>query len=95
MVLSISLFAGVQSWANVWERFWVPDGPAGQWGSSSEKGLSAAYCFLLAGGMGCDWMLRYRFGENPDQVPFFSVFRNDKLFIIFVEMGFIPRDLFK
>jgi len=21
----------------------------------------------LAGGMGCDWMLRYKFGENPDQ----------------------------
>jgi hypothetical protein len=33
--------------------------------------LSAAYCFFLAGGMGCDWVLRYKFGENPDQVGCF------------------------
>jgi hypothetical protein len=65
VVLSISLLTGVESWADVWVRFWVPDGP---WGSSREKGLSAAYCFLLIGGMGCDWVLRYKFGENPDQV---------------------------
>lgn len=71
VVLSISLLTGVESWANVWERFWVHDGP---WGSSSEKGLSAAYCFLLAGGMGCDWVLRYKFGENPDQVHYFPYF---------------------
>lgn len=64
IVLSISLFAGVESWANVWERFWVANG---QWGSSSERVLSATYCFLLVGGTGCDWMLRRKFGENPDQ----------------------------
>jgi hypothetical protein len=64
IVLSISLLAHVEGWADVWERFYVRDG---EWGSSSEKGLSAAYCFFLAGGMGCDWVLRYKFGENPDQ----------------------------
>jgi len=64
VILSISLLTHIEGWADVWERFYVRDG---EWGSSSEKGLSAAYCFFLAGGMGCDWMLRYKFGENPDQ----------------------------
>lgn len=69
VVLCIGLLAGVESWANVWERFWVAEG---EWGSSSEKGLSAAYCFLISCGMMCDWMLRHKFGENPDQVGCFS-----------------------
>jgi hypothetical protein len=68
VVLSISLLAHIDSWANVWQRFWVANG---QWGTSSERGLSAAYCFLFTGGMACDWLLRHKFGENPDQVGCF------------------------
>ena len=68
VILSISLFARIDSWANVWERLWISVDPTDQWGSSQEKGLSASYCFLLVGGMGCDWILKRRFGENPDQV---------------------------
>lgn len=68
VILSISLLGHIDSWANVWERLWVSVDPTDQWGSSQEKGLSAAYCFLLVGGMGCDWILKRRFGENPDQV---------------------------
>lgn len=72
VILSISLLAHIDSWANVWERLWISVGPTDQWGSSQEKGLSAAYCFLLVGGIGCDWILKRQFGENPDQVLQFS-----------------------
>lgn len=68
VVLSIGLFSGIESWADVWDRFWVADGPVGVWGSSREKGLSAAYCFFLVAGVSSDWVLRRKFGENPDQV---------------------------
>lgn len=68
VVLSISLVAGIDSWADVWERLWVADGPAGDWDNSKEKGMSAAFCFLLVAGVTSDWFLRRQFGENPDQV---------------------------
>ncbi|KAF7968737.1 hypothetical protein HWV62_29559 [Athelia sp. TMB] len=66
IVLSISLVAGIDSWAEVWERLWVADGPA-DWDNSKEKGMSAAFCFLLVAGVTSDWFLRRQFGENPDQ----------------------------
>ena len=66
LVLSIALFSHIEPWSNVWERLWVHDGI--QWGSTPEKGLSAAFFLLLVSGIGTDWWLRFKFGENPDQV---------------------------
>ena len=66
LVLSIALFSHIEPWSNVWERLWVHDDI--QWGSGSEKGLSAGFFLFLVLGMGADWWLRFKFGENPDQV---------------------------
>ncbi|KAK7676363.1 hypothetical protein QCA50_020667 [Cerrena zonata] len=65
VILSVSLFAHVPAWADVWERFWVDNDI--NWGSSREKGLSAAYCFLLVTGVICDWALHKYYGEDPDE----------------------------
>lgn len=96
VVLSISLLAGVDSWSDVWERLWVPDGPIvgfGLWGSGKEKGLSAAFCFLLSFGMICDWILRRRFGENPDQVGYSLHHPSSHFSYGSTEMGFISSTL--
>lgn len=66
IVMTIALFAHNNSWSNVWDRFWVSDGVG--WGSSKEKGLSAAFCFLLCAGLLGDWYLHTKIGENPDEV---------------------------
>lgn len=66
LVLSIALFSRVEPWSNVWERLWVPDDI--RWGSAQEKGLSAGFFLFFASGIGTDWWLRSKFGENPDQV---------------------------
>lgn len=71
VVLTIALMGHVSAWSNVWERYWVQDG--GDWGTSKEKGLSAAYCLLLASGLVCDWFLHLKFGENPDEVSLMSL----------------------
>jgi hypothetical protein len=66
LVLTIALLSRVDPWANVWERLWVADDST--WGSTKEKGLSAIWCLFLALGVGTDWQLKRRFGENPDEV---------------------------
>lgn len=66
VILSIALFAHIPAWADVWERFWVNNDI--NWGSSKEKGMSAAYCFLLVAGIVCDWALHRYYGEDPDEV---------------------------
>jgi Domain of unknown function (DUF4203) len=67
-VVSIALLAHMSSWANVWERLWLQVSPLNDWGTNPERGLSAAACLLLVGGIASDWALRRTFGENPDQV---------------------------
>jgi len=66
LVLSIALFSHIEPWSNVWERLWVHDDI--QWGSAQEKGLSAGFFLFLTSGIGTNWWLRFKFGENPDQV---------------------------
>ena len=66
LVLSIALFSHIEPWSDVWERLWVHDDI--RWGSAPEKGLSAGFFLFLVLGMGADWWLRFKFGENPDQV---------------------------
>ena len=66
LVISIALFSRIEPWSNAWERLWVHDDI--YWGSMQEKGLSAGFFLFLASGIGTDWWLRTKFGENPDQV---------------------------
>lgn len=66
MTMSIALFSHNPSWSNIWDRLWVHDGL--DWGSSKEKGLSAAFCFFLVTGVLSDWFLYRKIGENPDEV---------------------------
>lgn len=66
LVLSIAILVRNTAWGNVWERLWVSDGDG--WGTSREKGLSAAYCLLFCAGTACDWLLHIKLGENPDEV---------------------------
>lgn len=68
VILSIALFAQIPAWGSVWERYWLSDSL--DWGTSAEKGLSAAYCLLLCLGVTSDWVLHHQFGENPDEVWF-------------------------
>ena len=70
LVLSIALLAKIPSWANVWERLWEAEDLTGTWGTAKEKGLSAGFCLFLATGTACDWLLRRKFGECPDEVCF-------------------------
>jgi len=65
MVLSIALLSHILAWANVWERYWESDSLS--WGTSKEKGLSAAFCLFLCTGMASDWLLRRMFGECLDE----------------------------
>ncbi|KAI0345730.1 hypothetical protein BDW22DRAFT_907401 [Trametopsis cervina] len=62
---TVALFVRNSAWGNIWQRFWVHDGIA--WGTSQEKGLSAAFCFLFVVGLVCDWLLHIKIGENPDE----------------------------
>lgn len=66
LVLSISLMAHIPAWSSVWDRLWISDNI--EWGTPGEKGLSAGFCLFLLTGTACDWFLKSRFGENPDQV---------------------------
>lgn len=66
IILAIGILGKVPAWANAWERLWIKDGA--EWGTTKEKGLSAAFCLLFLLGIASDWYLRRRFGENPDQV---------------------------
>jgi hypothetical protein len=53
------------AWMEVWERLYYSDGE--NWGTSGEKGLTAAWSFLLIAGIAMDWILCWRYGENPDE----------------------------
>jgi len=66
LILSIALLANVPGWANVWDRLWLSNNI--QWGTGREKGLSTALCLFLCAGLLSDWVLRWKFGECPDQV---------------------------
>jgi hypothetical protein len=94
IVLAIALMAEVPAWADVWERLWLSDGLA--WGTQKERGLSATWAFFWALGGACDWFLRRRFGENPDEVRFFFFLapRASKLKKKRLEMGWLPRQFF-
>ena len=74
LVVSIGLLLNppAKSWANVFERLWVSDGMG--WGSSQEKGLTAAWAFFAFIGIVNDWALRRWFGEDPDEVRQFLSF---------------------
>jgi hypothetical protein len=74
LVLSIALLLKppAASWANVWDRLWVSNGVG--WGSSQEKGLTAAWTFFTCLGIVEDWALRRWLGEDPDEVKQFLLF---------------------
>ncbi|KAF8325349.1 hypothetical protein F5887DRAFT_1085593 [Amanita rubescens] len=67
LVLSIALLLKppAASWANVWDRLWVSNGVG--WGTSQEKGLTAAWTFFTCLGIVEDWALRRWLGEDPDE----------------------------
>lgn len=66
LVLSVALLAHVPAWADIWERLWLQNNE--HWGSSKEKGLSAAYCILLCAGIATDYAMNRWLGECPDEV---------------------------
>lgn len=68
LIVSVALLAKIPAWSNVWERLWVAADNTGTWGITEEKGLSAGYCLFLAAGLACDWILRAKLGECPDEV---------------------------
>lgn len=58
------------SWANAWLHFVLlhdSDSAELQWGTGKAKGLTAAAYFLWMIGAACDWWLKQRIGENPDE----------------------------
>ncbi|KAJ7103765.1 hypothetical protein C8R44DRAFT_887282 [Mycena epipterygia] len=67
LVLSIAILAKIPAWANVWERLWVAEDLSGTWGTSQEKGLSVGFCLFFVAGIACDWLLKRKFGECPDE----------------------------
>lgn len=67
IILSISLLLKhpAKPWADVWERLWVNDGAG--WGTSQEKGFTAAWVFFAGLGILEDWALRKWLGDDPDE----------------------------
>jgi len=65
LILCVALMGHIRSWANAWNRYLVSN--SADWGTSQEKGLSAAYCIILSLGVLCDWLLHKKLGENPDE----------------------------
>ncbi|KAG8707032.1 hypothetical protein FRC08_000737, partial [Ceratobasidium sp. 394] len=62
--------AKLASWASTWLHLVLPhdsDTAELQWGSGTAKGLTAAAWFLWMIGAACDWWLKRRVGENPDE----------------------------
>ncbi|CAE6442429.1 unnamed protein product [Rhizoctonia solani] len=60
----------LSSWENVWLHLFLlhdSDSAELQWGTGRSKGLTAACCFLWMIGAACDWYLKRRFGEDPDE----------------------------
>lgn len=66
VIVSISVLSRVSDWADAWARLWV--NWDSHWGTSQEKGLSAAFAILAALGIATDWLLKRQFGECPDEV---------------------------
>ncbi|CDO75303.1 hypothetical protein BN946_scf184654.g11 [Trametes cinnabarina] len=64
-ILSIATLAHNSSWSDPWGRLWIHDG--NDWGTATEKGLSAAFCLFLLVGVVSDWFLKTKLGENPDE----------------------------
>ncbi|KAI0714087.1 hypothetical protein C8T65DRAFT_645461 [Cerioporus squamosus] len=64
-ILAIALLAHILSWTEVWDRLWIKDGSL--WGTTQEKGLSAAFCLFVLVGAASDWFLKKKLGENPDE----------------------------
>lgn len=65
IILCIAILVRNDAWGNIWDRLWIKNGVG--WGTSQEKGLSAAYCVLFLAGVASDWLLHRKFGENPDE----------------------------
>ncbi|PPR02857.1 hypothetical protein CVT24_002335 [Panaeolus cyanescens] len=71
LVISIALLLSPkeESWANVWERLFLSDGPITRpgWGNGKEKGLSTAWAIFWVAGAVADWALGRWIGECPDE----------------------------
>ncbi|KAF9046313.1 hypothetical protein BJ165DRAFT_1527423 [Panaeolus papilionaceus] len=71
LIISIALLITPkeESWANIWERLFLRDGPITRpgWGNGREKGLSAAWAVFWVVGAGVDWALSRWIGECPDE----------------------------
>lgn len=91
VVTSVALLSSISAWSDVWQRLWVSDGDG--WGTDAEKGLSAAYCLMLLSGTACDWFLRRKLGENPDEVCIMSWYNSSVhlMTLVVPEMGQLPR----
>ncbi|KAG9094091.1 hypothetical protein FRC06_011166 [Ceratobasidium sp. 370] len=69
-ILGSSADAKLASWASAWLHLVLPhdsDTAELQWGSGKAKGLTAAAFFLWMIGAACDWWLKRRVGEDPDE----------------------------
>lgn len=58
------------SWASAWLHFVLlhdSDSAELQWGTGKAQGLTAAAYFLWMIGAACDWWLKRRVGEDPDE----------------------------
>ncbi|KAF8755270.1 hypothetical protein RHS01_05780 [Rhizoctonia solani] len=58
------------SWANAWLHFVLlhdSDSAELQWGTGRSKGLTAACYFLWMIGAACDWYLKRKIGEDPEE----------------------------
>ncbi|KAG8687772.1 hypothetical protein FRC09_013301 [Ceratobasidium sp. 395] len=69
-ILGSSSDAKLASWASAWLHLVLPhdsDTAELQWYSGKSKGLTAAAFFLWMIGAACDWWLKRRVGENPDE----------------------------
>ncbi|KAJ7083717.1 hypothetical protein B0H15DRAFT_911772 [Mycena belliarum] len=67
LVLSIAILSHIPAWANVWERLWQAQDLSNTWGTTKEKGLSVGFCLFFVAGIACDWLLKRKFGECPDE----------------------------
>ncbi|KAG8826196.1 hypothetical protein FRC19_009546 [Serendipita sp. 401] len=65
IVISISILGKISTWSDVLGRLWVAWDRT--WGTSQERGLTAAFIILALAGIGVDWLLKRQFGECPDE----------------------------
>ncbi|KAH7337120.1 hypothetical protein B0J17DRAFT_666359 [Rhizoctonia solani] len=58
------------SWSNAWLHLVLlhdSDSAELQWGTGKSKGLTAACFFLWMMGAACDWYMKHRVGEDPEE----------------------------